>query len=136
VSGIIKMSEMLSIALHSMVFITSFSKDIVSVKDIAEKTGFSENHLSKVLQRMVKADLLKSVRGPKGGFLLAKKPEKITLLNIYEIIEGPINIEECPFGRAACPFNSCIFENVVSDLNERFLNYLKEHTLKDFEESL
>ena len=81
------MSEAASIGIHSIVLIARAENGINAVK-IAETTGLSKNHISKVLQRLVKNDLLKSVRGPAGGFTLKKPPENISLLDVYESIEG------------------------------------------------
>ena len=74
---IFSMSEAASIAIHSMVLIARNENGINAVK-IAEQTGSSKNHISKVAQRLVKNDLLKSVRGPLGGFTLKKSPADIT----------------------------------------------------------
>ena len=87
-SRIFSLSEAASIALHSMVLIARSTNGINVVK-ITEVTGFSKNHIAKVLQRLVKADMLRSVRGPAGGFYLKKEAVEITFLDIYEAIEGP-----------------------------------------------
>lgn len=132
-NSVVHISEMLSLALHSMVFIARSEKETVSVKDIAGETGYSENHLAKVLQRLVKAGLLKSARGPKGGFSLKRKPADISFLDIYEVIEGKILMGGCcPLGQAKCPFEKCIFGDTISSINKQFLNYLKTHTLENF----
>ena len=46
-------------------------------------------YLLKILQQLVKANILKSKRGPRGGFSMAKKPTQISMLNIVEAVEGP-----------------------------------------------
>ncbi len=130
-SKIFSMSEATSIAIHSMVLIARNSDGINAVK-IAENTGFSKNHISKVLQRLVKNDLLKSVRGPSGGFTLRKSPEKLSLLAIYEAIEGPMEITDCPFEYEICHFDQCLMLNVVNKMATEFKRFLKKQTLKDY----
>ncbi|AOY76377.1 RrF2 family transcriptional regulator [Clostridium formicaceticum] len=130
-SAIIRISEMLSLALHSMVVIAHKDKGLLNVKEIAKILGSSEAHLSKVLQRLVKANYIRSVRGPKGGFTLSKPPEEITFLDIYEVIEGPLVTSQCPTNCQLCSFKFCIFGGLPQKLNEEFIQYLKKQKLSD-----
>lgn len=130
-SKIFAMSEAASIAIHSMVLIARNETGINAVK-IAENTGFSKNHISKVLQRLVKDDLLKSVRGPSGGFMLRKDPQKLSLLAIYEAIEGRMIITDCPFENEVCHFDRCLMLNVVNKMALEFKRFLDKQTLKDY----
>jgi Rrf2 family protein len=130
-SKIFAMSEAASIAIHSMVLIARNEAGINAVK-IAENTGFSKNHISKVLQRMVKNNLLKSVRGPAGGFSLKVNPDKLSLLAIYEAIEGPMTITDCPFENEICRFDRCLMLNVVNKMALEFKRFLDKQTLKDY----
>ena len=130
-SKIFSMSDAASIAIHSMVLIARAENGINAVK-IAEISGFSKNHISKVLQRMVKAGLLKSVRGPAGGFSLKVEPETITLLNIYESIEGSLEVTDCPMAHEICGFDNCIMGNVVNKMTLEFRKFLNEQSLKEY----
>jgi Rrf2 family protein len=130
-SKIFTLSEAASIAIHGMVLIARNGEGINAVK-IAEQTGLSKNHISKVLQRLVKNDLLKSVRGPLGGFTLKKKPEAISLLNIYETIEGSLDVTDCPFDYSICAFDKCLMGNVINRMTLDFRKYLSGQTLKDY----
>jgi Rrf2 family protein len=60
-------------------------------RQIAEDTGIPVEYLRKVLQRLTRARLVQSERGRGGGFRLGKSPDKITLLQIVEAIEGPVD---------------------------------------------
>ncbi|OFX67032.1 MAG: Rrf2 family transcriptional regulator [Bacteroidetes bacterium GWE2_29_8] len=130
-SKIFQLSEAVSLALHSMVLIAQADK-MLNVNQIAEFTGASKNHLAKILQRLVKEGFLKANRGPTGGYLIKKKPEEITLANIYVCIEGPIESEGCPMGKTVCPFDRCIMSNVIGKMSQKFNEYLNNTTLKDF----
>ena len=83
---VMAISEMLSLALHSMVLIALQQEEYVNVRQLAAATGASETHLAKVLQRLAKTGLLRSLRGPKGGFTLAKPASELTLLNVRLIV--------------------------------------------------
>src|SRR5271157_5676519 len=91
---IINISEATSIAIHSLAYVAG-SDRWVNATEIAEKTNFSRNHIAKVLQTLSKHQFLSSERGPSGGFKLNKDAGKISLLNIYEIMEGKAEATKC-----------------------------------------
>ncbi len=130
-SRIFALSEASSIAIHSMVIIARSPEGINAAK-IAEITGLSRNHIAKVLQRLVKIDMLRSVRGPAGGFTLKADPSAITLLDIYQAIEGNIDISDCPLAYDVCGFDHCLMGNVINRLTSEFKDFLKEKTLKSY----
>ncbi|MFC1677632.1 RrF2 family transcriptional regulator [Planctomycetota bacterium] len=66
------------------------SKKLVITQSIADEYNIPPEYLYKILENLVKAGILKSKRGPGGGFLLAKSPKKITMLEIIEAIDGPM----------------------------------------------
>lgn len=59
-------------------------------RDIAEACGISAGHLLKILQQLVRAQILSSERGPAGGFVLRRAAHEITMLEIIEAIDGPV----------------------------------------------
>jgi Rrf2 family protein len=128
---IFSMSDAASIAIHSMVLIARSENGINAVR-IAEISGFSKNHISKVLQRLVKNGLLKSVRGPMGGFSMKQPPESISLLSIYEAIEGNLDLTDCPMAHDICGFEHCIMGNVVNKMTMEFKKFLNEQSLKRY----
>jgi len=130
-SKIFALSEAASIAIHSMVLIAR-SEDGINAVKIAEFTRFSKNHIAKVLQRLVKSDLLKSVRGPSGGFTMKKDPKELTLLDIYQAIEGPIELTDCPLANEICNFELCLMGNVINKLTSEFRKFLQEQTLSAY----
>jgi len=65
------------------------------LRDIAESQGISEKYLSRLIIDLREAYLVRSVRGAHGGYRLARDPSQITLLDIIEVMEGPIGIVEC-----------------------------------------
>ncbi len=130
-SKIFALSEAASIAIHSMVLISRNTEGINAVK-IAEFTGFSKNHIAKVLQRLVKSDLLRSVRGPSGGFTMKKDPKDLTLLDIYQAIEGPIELTDCPLAYEICNFDRCLMGNVINKLTSEFRKFLQDQTLSAY----
>ena len=128
---VIQFSEAAFIALHGMVIVAK-ADELVNVVKISEQLNSSKHHVAKVMQRLVKDGYLTSHRGPTGGFALRIPPEDITLLELYESIEGRIVVGNCPMDNPVCPFDKCIFNNVTSKLTNDFIDYMKSQTLKDF----
>jgi len=128
---IVQLSEAASLAIHSMVLIAK-SDTHINVNILAQEMGASRNHLAKVLQQLVKHNYLKSVRGPSGGFVLNAKPAELTLLDIYEAIEGRIDVPECPLDRQICPFDKCLMGGMVKSVTNQFKEYFGNQTLDKF----
>lgn len=125
------MSEAASIALHGVILIAR-EKQGMNVARIAESTSTSKHHVAKVMQRLVKSGYLVSHRGPRGGFELKKNPKNITFLEIYETIEGTIEINTCPMEKPVCPFDKCILNNVTSKMSKEFREYLRNQTVDQY----
>ena len=130
-SKVFNLSEAASIALHGVILVAQ-EKEGLNVIKIAERTDTSKHHVAKVMQRLVKAGYLTSQRGPSGGFILKKKPEKINFLEIYEAIEGPIEISSCPMDKQICTFDKCIMNNVTTRMTLDFKKYLENQTVDSY----
>ncbi|MBW6498559.1 MAG: Rrf2 family transcriptional regulator [Bacteroidales bacterium] len=128
---LVHLSEAASLALHAMVMIAR-NKNHVNVNTLAEEMGASRNHLAKVLQQLVKFNYLRSVRGPSGGFMLNKPPADISILDIYEAIEGKIDTPECPLDRPICPFDKCLMGGLIKDVTIQFREYFQGQTLDNY----
>ncbi|TVQ17049.1 MAG: Rrf2 family transcriptional regulator [Bacteroidetes bacterium] len=123
-SKIFNISEAATIALHSMGLIAR-SENVINAQEIADVTGFSKNHISKILQQLVKNGYLISTRGPKGGFIVSEKSKNVSLLEIYNLIEGDLeDSTHCKMQCENCPFSSCIFGGLEQKFSNEFRNYL------------
>ena len=129
--NILKISEAASLAMHSGVYLAVNKDEKVSTKEIANVLGASEHHLSKVLQRLTRACLVNSIRGPKGGFVLGKSPDEITLLDVYEAIEGSFPAGNCLLSTKICKGDKCILGRLLKDLNREVMDYLENTKLSD-----
>jgi Rrf2 family protein len=127
---IVSYSEAASIGMHALVLIAK-AGETMNVQKIAEITDSSKHHVAKVMQRLVKDGFLLSNRGPLGGFMLNADPKKITLLQIYESIEGEVKVLNCPHEKPICPFDKCILGNVVPQMTAMFRDQLANTTLFD-----
>ncbi|MFA6032526.1 MAG: Rrf2 family transcriptional regulator [Myxococcota bacterium] len=126
---VIKISDAATLAIHAMKVMSVNGIGTQSVMQMAEKLKVSEAHLAKVLQRLTRAKLVKSVRGPGGGFKLGRGAEKVTLSDIYETIEGPLEIVGCLLGEPVCPESTCELSVKLIEAQEAIKKYLSETTL-------
>jgi len=120
--------------MHAMALMAADTQKMYSTKEIAARLKVSEAHLSKVLQRLHKAGLLKSLRGPKGGFALEKRPGEITLLEVYESIDGPMSDGNCLLEPPVCQGATCVLGGLLASVNTEVRNYLSGTRLSDLKD--
>ncbi len=127
-TNILKISEAASLALHTTVILAVNPEKLLSTKELASTLHASEAHLSKVLQRLEKSGIVRSTRGPKGGFKLEKSGSDVTLLEVYEAIDGKLSPSNCLLDERICNGN-CIMGKLLSDLNNQVRDYLAKTKL-------
>lgn len=79
---------MFDLALH-------YGSEPISLKNIAERQGISEYYLEQLIAVLRRKNLVKSIRGAQGGYVLSREPSKITVGEILNVLEGPIEITDC-----------------------------------------
>ncbi len=128
--NLIKISDAANLGIHAMAHLAVSDPDSShAVAEIAGELDVSEAHLAKVMQRLVRAGLVASRRGPGGGFVLGRPPRQITLLQIYEAIDGPLGEGGCMLGRARCPYGGCVFGDLGPRLNRELRDLLSKSNL-------
>ena len=105
------------------------------VKDISRRQGISPRYLEQIFQKLKKAGILGSKRGPAGGYFLYKKPEAITVADIIQITEGTLNPFLChPFKRSdkPCPrIDGCVTQLVWEEAAKRLGDYFRSVSIQD-----
>jgi len=131
VNGILHLSDASLIAVHALAGLASEPDRRVLGKDLASAMGASENHLAKVMQRLVRAEIVVSVKGPHGGFSLAREPGSISFRDAIEAVDGPLTGDFCPFSPEHCDPSACIFGHEVARQAESLVAYLERRTIAD-----
>jgi Rrf2 family protein len=129
VADLLKLSEATALGLHAMV-LAARAGEPVSVSAIAGELRASEAHLAKVLHTLARAGLLASKRGPGGGYVLTKPASQITLLDVYEALEGPVRRDGCLFARPVCDRVRCILGGLVERVRDEVIGHLAATTLQ------
>jgi Rrf2 family nitric oxide-sensitive transcriptional repressor len=131
---LLRISDAASLGLHALLYMADHPDRLVSAHEIAAHDRVSEAHLAKVLQRLVKVGLVRSARGPRGGFVLGRPANRITLMNIYEAIEGPVSETAgcCLFGTPVCARGQCLFGGLIQNVSRQFREHLLKTRLSEF----
>ena len=100
------------------------------IADIAAAEGVSKSFLAKQFQRLVKAGLVESSRGAAGGVALARPAEQISLRDIIEAVEGPVELNRCLSASDRCKnADTCPLSDVWREAQTRMLDVLGGVTL-------
>lgn len=129
-AALLKLSEATALGLHAAVLVAEADRP-VSAAEMAKQLEASEAHLAKVLQALTRAGILRSKRGPKGGYELAQQASTISLLDVYESLEGKLPIEACLFDREQCDRVQCILGGLVRSVRSDIADYLRKTSLED-----
>jgi len=107
----------------------------LQIKVIAERQNISNKYLEQLIAIIKSAGLVRSIRGPHGGYVLAKSPEDIKLSEIFRVLEGPVFTVECVENKEACAsFADCITRRLWIEVNDAILNVLTNKTLQNLVE--
>lgn len=104
----------------------------VYLPDVAKREGISEKYLEQIITPLVKAGLVKSVRGRYGGYLLNKPADQIKISEIIKVLEGEFSVADCVFDKRFCrKANSCAAREVWVTLSKKIEEVLSSFTLED-----
>lgn len=136
-------------ALHCLLhLIDPPSNQPVGIKQLAHYQGVSETYLGKVFTRLKKAGIVTSTPGVKGGYQLARNPEKITFLDVVEALEGKAPLFQCKEIRQNCVIyrnqpapdwmvkDPCLIKCVMHEAEQKMKSYLATKTLAWLHEEL
>lgn len=111
---------------------SKYAGQLTSVKEICAAVNIPFDATSRVMQQMAHHNLLKVEHGSKGGYMLLKDPAKISLLEIIEIIDGPIEVVRCSQTESDCEFRpTCNVTSPLQSLNSRLANFYQKISLAE-----
>jgi Rrf2 family protein len=107
----------------------------ITVRDISRKQQMSVSYLEQILHRLKKAGIVKSIRGAKGGYVLARRGEQITVNQIINALDGPISISYCDSPKlrekSCIGPSACVSRVLWKKLEEMIEGALSNVTLAD-----
>ncbi len=128
----LKLSKLTDYATVILSHMAKETERMHSALEIADATGIAQPTVSKIMKILLKAGVLRSVRGAKGGYGLAREPEKITVATVISALEGPIALTECSHSHRSCDQASgCHIQGNWNLINQRIFHALESVTLAD-----
>ena len=119
---------LLDIALHN-------NESPVLLKDIAKRQAISVQYLEQLISPLVKAGIVRSIRGSRGGVTLAKVPEQMKLSEVIQVLEGSIALVDCVDSPEVCPRSDfCATRDVWEEMKVAIGQVLEHTTLQDLVE--
>ncbi|SHE89740.1 rrf2 family protein [Clostridium fallax] len=115
---------MVDLAIH-------YGEPPVSIKTISSRQNISEYYLEQLFSPLRKAKLIKSIRGAQGGYVLNREPKDITIANIMDVLEGPIEIAECIEGVPCDNLDCCATRLLWKKIKGSIEEVMESVTLQD-----
>lgn len=114
----------------------NYGKGPIQIKVIAREEGISSKYLEQLIALFKVNGLVNSIRGSKGGYMLAQKPSEIKLSEIFSALEGTMSNVNCTnhskFSKGCC---DCVVSIVLSKFNKNIQDYFESMTLQDMVDS-
>ena len=130
---VLRISRKIDYGLRAMIYLSSIrSGTVVPFREIARQMDVPEDFLAKILKTLVDQGLVRSTRGPHGGYALGRGADGISVLDVIEAVEGPIALNVCLDGDDACGHSSsCTMVSVWRLGQERMLDVYRQARLAD-----
>ena len=104
----------------------------VTIKEISESQSVSVAYLEQILNTLRKAGIIRSVKGPGGGYVLNKAPEHVSIGAILRELDGPVAITSCLDPKEGClRIDGCVTHLLWKSLGEKIEAFLDNMTLQD-----
>lgn len=124
-------SQTAEYALRATVFLAQNPKQAFTTQQISEATKVPAPYLSKVLQSLVKSDIVISQRGIGGGFILSRKASEITVLDVVNAVDPIERIKTCPLGLTEHGTKLCALHKKMDEATAHVQSAFAETSLRD-----
>ena len=109
----------------------NYGEQPISIKSISERQSISEYYLEQLFSSLRNAKLIKSVRGAQGGYILNRAPEEITIYDVINVLEGPIEVSDCLEDGACNNIDCCATRLLWKKIKNSIDSVTSSITLKD-----
>ncbi len=127
-----RLSPAAELAIRGTVVLASeYGNGPATLESICSQRDLPRQYLVKIFASLARAGLVTPVRGKNGGYLLARSPEQINLLQVIEAVEGPLALNYCQQDPTQCDEQQCPIRSVWGELQDTMRAKLGEMTLAD-----
>jgi Rrf2 family iron-sulfur cluster assembly transcriptional regulator len=122
-------------AVTALVDLARFNSDNpVSLRDISLRQGISIDFLEQIFSKLKKKEIVQSIRGTQGGYVLNRQPNEIKLTNIFDAVDEKVKTVQCKKeSKKGCNGNAtkCLTHNLWDELENHINNFFEEKSLED-----
>ena len=132
--AIMQVSRKVDYALRAVIHLADVEagERICSVSEIASRERIPRQFLEKIVQELIHKGLVRSRRGPRGGYVLARPPDQVTFRDVIEAVEGPIALNNCTGGHPDCSLiGACGMERIWREGQRRVMDLFQTTTIAD-----
>ena len=106
--------------------------EVSKTKEIAQRYHIPQELLAKILQQLNRAGIIRSVQGPRGGYVMARPLSEVSLARLIETVEGDYNFVECASGEKddCLLFEDCVIRSPLLRINQEIRRFLNTVTVK------
>jgi Rrf2 family nitric oxide-sensitive transcriptional repressor len=127
----LKLTRSTDFALRVLLLLASGDHKVTN-SELSRTLRLSSHHLYKIVQTLSRQGYLRTLPGRGGGVVLARPPEKVNLLEVIELLEGPISLTDCLINIEGCDLaRNCLLKDRMETAQKRMLDVFKSTTLKD-----
>jgi len=130
--AIMQVSRKVDYALRAVIHLADAeaAERICSVGEISSKERIPRQFLEKIVQELIHKGLVRSRRGPRGGYVLARPADKVTFRDVIEAVEGPIALNNCTGDHADCSLiGACGMERIWREGQRRVMDLFESTTI-------
>jgi len=127
----LKITKKVEYALIAVRHLKENSENLITANEISSSYGIPKEILAKTMQKLAKKNIIKSVKGPYGGYKAMDKSSSTTLNDFFEILEGPTAIMDCYFDSGCDHLTSCNIRTPINKINDSIRNLFEKLTLAD-----
>jgi Rrf2 family protein len=130
--AIMQVSRKVDYALRAVIHLADAeaAERICSVGEISSKERIPRQFLEKIVQELIHKGLVRSRRGPRGGYVLARPADKMTFRDVIEALEGPIALNNCTGDHADCSLiGACGMERIWREGQRRVMDLFESTTI-------
>jgi Rrf2 family protein len=135
-AAIVRVSDAFTLAVHAVILLAAEPGRRISAGAVSRRFRVSGAHLAKVMHTLARAGLVGAARGPHGGAWLTRPAGQVTLLQVYEAIEGPMRMEGCLLAPGGCGGACCRLGSRLAAANDELRALFARTTLADLARQL
>ncbi|MGH7773346.1 MAG: RrF2 family transcriptional regulator [Candidatus Binatia bacterium] len=135
--GVMQIPRRVDYGLRAAIYLSTQDPDrSCSIAEISRHQGVPRKFLEKIIQDLIHSGLVKSKRGPDGGYTLARSPREISFQDVIEALEGPIAVNVCMDQHLSCDhLPRCTMLGVWNEVQRKVVDVFAHTTLADLQQT-